>query len=280
MVAKRESAFNCLTGCADSSSKDVEDVLRAWNILKLKLVNLVLVFRYCKLKHHKTNAKCFYLEWIVIPVDERVCVGKWGYWANVRPSGPVWQVSKCTHHFYYRDGRYGRKKWGGKQGLRKSSMDIMHHLVYIFICNTHGIAQGRAGTSSSWYPEVIWRASLGGASYVSSTTPAVDWKADNDVQWVYMVQSLVGLRPSFHFCWILLEHVIHSTSIHTFIVKKCAGVIYMHSFCNCIHGYNMACLYILRFLLNAIYLESLAQVLLACFAGQGCVSTVGGGDQL
>lgn len=113
-----------------------------------------------------------------------------------------------------------------------------------------------------------------GASYVSSTTPAVDWKADNDVQWVYMVQSLVGLRPSFHFCWILLEHVIHSTSIHTFIVKKCTGVIYMHSFCNCIHGYNMACLYILRFLLNAIYLESLAQVLLACFAGQGCVSTV------
>lgn len=95
-----------------------------------------------------------------------------------------------------------------------------------------------------------------------------------------MVQSLVGLRPSFHFCWILLEHVIHSTSIHTFILKKCTGVIYVHSFCNCIHGYNMACLYILRFLLNAIYLESLAQVLLACFAGQGCVSTGGGGDQL
>lgn len=155
MVAKRESAFNCLTGCADSSSKDVEDVLRAWNILKLKLVNLVLVFRYCKLKHHKTNAKCFYLEWIVIPVDERVCVGKWGYWANVRPSGPVWQVSKCTHHFYYRDGRYGRKKWGGKQGLRKSSMDIMHHLVYIFICNTHGIAQGRAGTSSGIRHDIL-----------------------------------------------------------------------------------------------------------------------------
>lgn len=212
-----------------------------------------------------------------------VCVGKWGYWANVRPSGPVRQVSKCTHHFYYRDGRYGRKNLRRQAGLEEIQHGHLGSLSLWFICNTLGIARGGQVLHQA-FVMISWghmKSFIGWSFICLLHNPCCGLKSwQRRTMSLYMVQSLVGLRPSFHFCWILLEHVIHSTSIHTFIVKKCTGVIYMHSFCNCIHWYNMACLYILRFLLNAIYLESLAQVLLACFAGQGCVSTVGGGDQL